>query len=88
MGAELWALDTLGARAHFGGILRRGCAHVPGKPIRLLREACMSKGYLLLQAFEEKGLEVAWNQVKVNDLVRSPADRDRLFAEIRVLKLP
>lgn len=40
-----------------------------------------------LQAFDEsEGLEVAWNQVMVNDLVTSPADRDRLFAEIRVLK--
>jgi WNK lysine deficient protein kinase len=40
-----------------------------------------------LQAFDEsEGLEVAWNQVMVNDLVTSPADKDRLFAEIRVLK--
>lgn len=35
---------------------------------------------------EEDGLEVAWNQVKVNDLVSSPTERERLFAEIRVLK--
>eukprot|EP00201_Polytomella_parva_P011243 CAMPEP_0175061828 /NCGR_PEP_ID=MMETSP0052_2-20121109/13808_1 /TAXON_ID=51329 ORGANISM="Polytomella parva, Strain SAG 63-3" /NCGR_SAMPLE_ID=MMETSP0052_2 /ASSEMBLY_ACC=CAM_ASM_000194 /LENGTH=793 /DNA_ID=CAMNT_0016327739 /DNA_START=103 /DNA_END=2481 /DNA_ORIENTATION=- len=35
---------------------------------------------------EEEGIEVAWNQVKVNDLVSSPAERERLFAEIRVLK--
>ena len=35
---------------------------------------------------EEEGMEVAWNQVKVNDLVSSPAERERLFAEIRVLK--
>mmetsp|Transcript_3161 Transcript_3161/g.5418 ORF Transcript_3161/g.5418 Transcript_3161/m.5418 type:complete len:814 (+) Transcript_3161:328-2769(+) len=35
---------------------------------------------------DEDGLEVAWNQVKVNDLVTSPTDRERLFAEIRVLK--
>jgi WNK lysine deficient protein kinase len=39
------------------------------------------------KAFDEaEGLEVAWNQVKVNDLVSSPAERERLFAEIRVLK--
>lgn len=31
-------------------------------------------------------MEVAWNQVKVNDLVSSPSERERLFAEIRVLK--
>ncbi|PNH04167.1 putative serine/threonine-protein kinase [Tetrabaena socialis] len=35
---------------------------------------------------EDEGIEVAWNQIKVNDLVSSPAERERLFAEIRVLK--
>lgn len=29
---------------------------------------------------------MAWNQVKVNDMVTSPAERERLFAEITVLK--
>lgn len=39
------------------------------------------------KAFDEaEGIEVAWNQVKVNDLVMSAAERERLFAEIRVLK--
>ncbi|GFH10189.1 protein kinase domain-containing protein [Haematococcus lacustris] len=39
------------------------------------------------RAFDESdGIEVAWNQVKVNDLVSSPSERERLFAEIRVLK--
>uniref|UniRef100_A0A7S3VRG8 non-specific serine/threonine protein kinase n=1 Tax=Dunaliella tertiolecta TaxID=3047 RepID=A0A7S3VRG8_DUNTE len=39
------------------------------------------------KAFDEsEGIEVAWNQVKVNDLVSSPVERERLFAEIRVLK--
>ncbi|KAL3146318.1 hypothetical protein ABBQ32_003012 [Trebouxia sp. C0010 RCD-2024] len=35
---------------------------------------------------EEEGIEVAWNQVRVNELVASREERDRLFAEIRVLK--
>ena len=35
---------------------------------------------------EEEGIEVAWNQVRVNEFVQSKEDRDRLFAEIRVLK--
>ena len=35
---------------------------------------------------EEEGLEVAWNQVRVSELVSSKEERDRLFAEIRVLK--
>lgn len=39
------------------------------------------------KAFDEsEGIEVAWNQVKVHDLVSSPQERERLFAEIRVLK--
>ncbi|GAX85629.1 hypothetical protein CEUSTIGMA_g13044.t1 [Chlamydomonas eustigma] len=42
---------------------------------------------IVYKAFDEiEGMEVAWNQVQVNDLVSSPAERDRLFAEIRVLK--
>lgn len=41
----------------------------------------------VFKAFDEaEGIEVAWNQVKVNDLANSPAERERLFAEIRVLK--
>ncbi|KAK9823221.1 hypothetical protein WJX72_001156 [[Myrmecia] bisecta] len=35
---------------------------------------------------EEEGIEVAWNQVRVSELVSSKEERDRLFAEIRVLK--
>eukprot|EP00798_Chlamydomonas_sp_ICE-L_P020033 gene20033-26751_t len=35
---------------------------------------------------QDEGIEVAWNQVKVNDLLSAASDRARLFAEIRVLK--
>ena len=35
---------------------------------------------------EEEGIEVAWNRVRVSELVQSKEERDRLFAEIRVLK--
>ena len=35
---------------------------------------------------EDEGIEVAWNQVRVSELVSSKEERDRLFAEIRVLK--
>ena len=31
-------------------------------------------------------MEVAWNQVRVSELVSNKEERDRLFAEIRVLK--
>lgn len=35
---------------------------------------------------EEEGTEIAWNQVRVVELVNSKEERDRLFAEIWVLK--
>jgi WNK lysine deficient protein kinase len=35
---------------------------------------------------EQEGIEIAWNQVRVSELVSSREERDRLFAEIRVLK--
>ncbi|KAK9801869.1 hypothetical protein WJX73_004633 [Symbiochloris irregularis] len=35
---------------------------------------------------EEDAIEVAWNQVRVSELVTSKEDKERLFAEIRVLK--
>lgn len=35
---------------------------------------------------EDEGVEVAWNQVRVSELVSTKEERDRLFAEIRVLK--
>ena len=37
---------------------------------------------------QQEGIEVAWNQVMLSspDLLTSPSDRARLFAEIRVLK--
>ena len=39
------------------------------------------------KAFDEvEAMEVAWNQVRVRELVSSKEDKERLFAEIRVLK--
>lgn len=35
---------------------------------------------------EEEGREIAWNQVRVRELVVCKEDKERLFAEIRVLK--
>ena len=35
---------------------------------------------------EQEGLEIAWNQIRMNELVSSKEERERLFAEIRVLK--
>ena len=39
------------------------------------------------RAFDEVlGMEVAWNQVKLNDLFRSPEELQRLYSEVHLLK--
>ncbi|KAK1319451.1 putative serine/threonine-protein kinase WNK2 [Acorus calamus] len=39
------------------------------------------------RAFDEKeGIEVAWNQVKVMDLLRNSVDLERLYSEVHLLK--
>ena len=39
------------------------------------------------RAFDEyQGIEVAWNQVKLYDFLRSPEDLERLYCEIHLLK--
>ncbi|KAA8527609.1 hypothetical protein F0562_034996 [Nyssa sinensis] len=39
------------------------------------------------RAFDEyEGIEVAWNQVKLNDFLQTPEDLERLYCEIHLLK--
>jgi len=39
------------------------------------------------RAFDElEGIEVAWNQVKVADLLRNEVDLERLYSEVHLLK--
>ena len=39
------------------------------------------------RAFDEvEGIEVAWNQVKVQDVLQSPDDLERLYSEVHLLK--
>lgn len=39
------------------------------------------------RAFDElEGIEVAWNQVKVADLLRKSEDLERLYSEVHLLK--
>lgn len=39
------------------------------------------------RAFDEiEGIEVAWNQVKVNEILQSPEDLERLYSEVHLLK--
>ncbi|KAL5541574.1 hypothetical protein UlMin_009284 [Ulmus minor] len=39
------------------------------------------------RAFDEyEGIEVAWNQVKINDFLQNPHDLERLYSEIHLLK--
>ncbi|XP_043691381.1 probable serine/threonine-protein kinase WNK9 [Telopea speciosissima] len=42
---------------------------------------------IVYRAFDEfEGIEVAWNQVKLYDFLRSPEDLERLYCEIHLLK--
>ncbi|KAF9604978.1 hypothetical protein IFM89_011671 [Coptis chinensis] len=42
---------------------------------------------IVYKAFDEyKGIEVAWNQVKLHDFLQSPEDLERLYCEIHLLK--
>lgn len=39
------------------------------------------------RAFDElEGIEVAWNQIKVTDLLRNSEDLERLYSEVHLLK--
>lgn len=39
------------------------------------------------RAFDElEGIEVAWNQVRVTDLLRNSEDADQLYSEVNLLK--
>lgn len=39
------------------------------------------------RAFDElEGIEVAWNQIKVADLLRNSEDLERLYSEVHLLK--
>ncbi|XP_010549171.1 PREDICTED: probable serine/threonine-protein kinase WNK6 [Tarenaya hassleriana] len=39
------------------------------------------------KAFDEvDGIEVAWNQVRIDDVLQSPDDLERLYSEVRLLK--
>ena len=39
------------------------------------------------RAFDEvDGIEVAWNQVKIHDLLQSPEELERLYSEVHLLR--
>lgn len=43
--------------------------------------------FIRYRAFDElEGMEVAWNQVKVGDVLRNPEDLERLYSEVHLLK--
>lgn len=55
-----------------------------GRYREVLGKGAFKKVY---RAFDElEGIEVAWNQVKVSDLVRNSVDLDRLYSEVHLLK--
>ncbi|XAR50246.1 Non-specific serine/threonine protein kinase [Bertholletia excelsa] len=55
-----------------------------GRYKEVLGKGAFKKVY---RAFDElEGIEVAWNQVKVADLVRNSVDLERLYSEVHLLK--
>jgi len=39
------------------------------------------------KAFDEvEGIEVAWNRVKIDDVLKSPEGMEKLYSEVRLLK--
>ncbi|KAF5470349.1 hypothetical protein F2P56_010868 [Juglans regia] len=49
----------------------------------VLGKGAMKKVYKAID--EDLGIEVAWNQVKLNDVLRSPEDLQRLYSEVHLL---
>ncbi|MCD7451639.1 Serine/threonine-protein kinase wnk3 [Datura stramonium] len=55
-----------------------------GRYKEVLGKGAFKKVY---RAFDElEGIEVAWNQVKVSDLLRNAVDLERLYSEVHLLK--
>lgn len=55
-----------------------------GRYKEILGKGAFKKVY---RAFDElEGIEVAWNQVKVSDLLRNSEDLERLYSEVHLLK--
>ncbi|KAF8404401.1 hypothetical protein HHK36_009286 [Tetracentron sinense] len=58
------------------------CRYIRYKDI-LGRGACKT----VFKAFDEiDGIEVAWNQVRIEDVLQSPEDLERLYSEVHLLK--
>lgn len=49
----------------------------------VLGKGAMKKVYKAID--EVLGIEVAWNQVKLNEVLRSPEDLQRLYSEVHLL---
>ncbi|WRX07686.1 Protein kinase domain - like 4 [Theobroma cacao] len=48
---------------------------------------CFSKHACCYKAFDEaNGIEVAWNQVRIDEVLQKPEDLERLYSEVRLLK--
>ncbi|KAK1407206.1 hypothetical protein QVD17_38820 [Tagetes erecta] len=55
-----------------------------GRYKEVLGKGAFKKVY---KAFDElEGIEVAWNQIKVSDILRNPAELERLYSEVHLLK--
>ncbi|URE46529.1 lysine ketoglutarate reductase trans-splicing related 1 [Musa troglodytarum] len=79
--AEFVEIDPTGRYGRYKEVLGKGAF----KTVWL--ESLTGARFASYKAFDEvEGIEVAWNQVKVTDLLRNADDLDRLHSEVHLLK--
>ncbi|XP_030963613.1 probable serine/threonine-protein kinase WNK4 isoform X1 [Quercus lobata] len=65
------------------GYVETDPTHRYGRFNEVLGKGAMKKVYKAIDEF--LGIEVAWNQVKLNEVLRSPDDLQRLYSEVHLL---
>ncbi|KAA3454396.1 putative serine/threonine-protein kinase WNK3 isoform X1 [Gossypium australe] len=87
--AEFVEIDPTGRYGRYKEVLGRGAFKKVG--LIYFHEAFVESLIKLWEfryrAFDElEGIEVAWNQVKITDLLRNSEDLERLYSEVHLLK--
>eukprot|EP01018_Ginkgo_biloba_P031613 Gb_28196 [translate_table: standard] len=84
--SEFVEVDPTGRYGRYNDVLGKGASKT------VYSSSCFQSllfdfDYFLYRAFDEiDGIEVAWNQVKVKDVLQTPEDLERLYSEVHLLK--